>query len=229
MSRSIKTLESIVADVRYETRRTANRNFGIDEYDSIKYLVQREQRRLWWDYDWRFLRRRADLTLEAGERYYDVPEGLSMERITRALVLYGTEWVPLENGITMDDYNLYDSDNDVRSDPQMKWDIINIDGDDQIEVWPIPAAAGTVRFTGIGALGDFVSDNDNCTLDATLITLFAAAKLKPDEESLLASANRLYDKMKGHLARKTPNNKMSMLPQEPPYRNGRKTVIVSQS
>lgn len=227
MSREIKTLESIVADVRYETRRTANRNFGIDEYSSIKYLIQREQRRLWWDHDWSFLRVRKDLTLAAGDRYYDIPAGISLERITSFRVQYGSEWLNLEKGITMDDYALYDSDADVRSDPQMKWAPIKVGADQQIEVWPMPAATGTCRLTGIGELDTFISDDDMCTLDATLLTLFAAAKLKPDEESLLAAANRLYEKQKGHLARATPNNNIS-LAGGAPYNThpGRKVVIV---
>lgn len=210
MSRLIKTLEDIVRDVRYETGRSGDRNFGIDQYDTIKYIVQREQRRLWWDFDWKFLRVRRDLSLVAGQRYYDVPDGLSFERINQAQVKYSEDWLDLESGVGMDEYSIYDSDNDERYDPAMRWDIIDAESGPQIEIWPIPAAAQTVRFTGISGLDAFVADDDTCTLDATLLTFFSAAVVEPENQKLQAAANRLLQKQTSHLTRKTPNNKISM-------------------
>lgn len=230
MARSIKTLESIVRDVRYETGRNPDRNFGIDEYDAIKYLVQRTQKFLWWEYDWRHLRVRVDLTLNAGQRYYDVPTGISFERIVEAQVQFGSTWLDLSSGIDMNDYSLYDSDADARSDPALKWDIININGTAQIEIFPIPVATQTARFTGTGELADFTADDDNCTLDATLITVVAAAKLEPEQKELQAAASRLMVKMRAYDATVTPGNRISMAGGDSPLsrglRSGRKEIVV---
>lgn len=215
MSRLIKTLEAIVADVRRETGRSPDRNFGIDEYDSIKYLVQREQRRLWWDYQWRFLRKKVDLALVAGQRYYDMPGGISFERVTDVRLHFGNQWIPLVMGIDETDYSLYDSDNDQRANPALKWDMIDTSANPdvpapQIEIWPIPVDAQNTRWTGIAELGIFVGDNDNCTLDAMLLTLFAAAKVNPADKDLLAAANKLLKTMEGSEQRRSNGNKINL-------------------
>lgn len=225
MSREIKTLEEIVADVRSETGRSRNRNFGKNEYESIKYRVQREQRALWWDYQWRFLRTTRNLELVAGERYYDVPEGISFERITQARVNFGGQWYDLTLGIDEEDYNTYDSDNDARADPALKWDMMNSAGTPQIEIWPLPETALTCRFRAIGELADFISDNDNCTLDATLITLFTAGALKPEDQTLLARANRLLTKIRGNENRLTGGNRTSMAGAKEPSVRAPKRII----
>ncbi len=215
MSRIIKTLEAIVADVRRETGRSPDRNFGIDEYDSIKYLVQREQRRLWWDYQWRFLRKKVDLALVAGERYYDMPGDISFERVTDVRLHFGNQWIPLAMGINETDYALYDSDNDSRANPALKWDMIDTSANPdapatQIEIWPIPVDAQNTRWTGIAELGKFVDDNDNCTLDADLLTLFTAAKVNESDKDLLAAANKLYKTMQGSEQRRSGGNKVNL-------------------
>lgn len=226
MSREIKTLESIIADVRSETKRSRSRQYGIDEYDNIKYLVQREQRRLWWDHNWKFLKVRRDIALVAGERYYDVPEDLCAERIITSKIQFGSEWIDLTQGIGAEEYSIYDSDADSRADPAEKWDIIDAGAGEQIEIWPKPASAQTARFTGIKNLGEFISDDHTCTLDATLITLFAAAALKPDDEKILAAANRLLTKMRGHEARISNGNFFSMGGSAEPARQPRRIIAV---
>lgn len=200
MARSRKTLEAIIADVRSCTGRSRDRNFGIDEYENIKAIVQQEQRRLWWDHDWQFLKSRWDLSVVAGSRYYSVPAMLCFERISSVCVKFGSEWIPLERGISMSDYSLYDSDDDERSSPAMKWDVIDVAPNDdaatreQIEIWPLSSNAQTVRFEGIRNLDAFVSDDHYCTVDADILTMFSAARIKPEDEKILAAANRLLAK-----------------------------------
>ncbi len=210
MSRTIKTLGAIIADVRSETGRSRSVNFGKGEFESIKYLVQREQLRLWWDTDWEFLRRIEPLTLNAGQRYYDAPGDICIERITRAQVLFGSDYCDLTKGVGMEQYSLFNSDDDVRQDPAERWGVRNTGATDQIEIWPIPVAEQTSKWSGIKNLAEFVEEDANCTLDATLITLFTAAIIKPDKPDLLGAANRLLAKLIGHGARQTPNNSVSM-------------------
>ncbi len=230
MSIEIKTLEAILQDVRYETRRSANRNHGIGEEDSIKYLIQREQRRLWWAHDWKHLRVIAALTINAGQRYYDAPAGISLERINRFQVDFGGEWIDLHKGVDMTHYSIYNSDDDERADPAERWDVRNTGAAAQIEIWPLAASEQSGKLSGIKDLGIFVADEDNCTLDATLITLYAAAKLKPDEPSILAAANDLYKNLSKSDARVTPNNKVSMIGRDsPPRYHPRRIVPVYDS
>lgn len=214
MARLIKTLEAIVDDVRRETGRSVNRNFGQTDFDKIKYLVQREQRRLWLDHDWSFLKIRADKVLVPGDRYYDMPAGISMERVLRARVKYDAEWQDLTRGITEEDYSLFDSDDDVRQDPPEKWDIISTNATGaitaQIEIWPMPSVARTTRWTGVRECAVFVAENDICTLDAQLLALSAAAIMKPDSQEIIAAANQMYKNMKADDSRKTPDNKFNM-------------------
>lgn len=215
MARLIKTLEAIVEDVRRETGRSVNRNFGQDEYGKIAYLIQREQRRLWLDHDWAFLKIRADKILSPGERYYDMPAGISMERVLKARVKYDAEWQDMLRGISEEEYSLFDSDDDVRQDPPERWDIINTTHTGtptpQIEIWPIPSVERTTRWTGVRELAALVADDDNCTLDATLLTLSVAAILKPEDQEKIAAANQVYKNMKADDARQTPNNKINIM------------------
>lgn len=221
--RGVTTLEAIVADIRMESGRSPDRNLGQDEYDSIAHLARREQERLYWDHDWPFLRVFRDLNLAAGSRYYDAPGDLNFERITNVQTKWGAIWTDLERGITMRQYSVWDSDNDIRSAPALKWDMVNTGTPqttptlttEQIEIWPIPSFAATVRFSGFKGLGPFISDADPCTLDPTIITLYCAAELlardgRADAQAKLTAANNLYAKMKGAGQRRTGRGAFSM-------------------
>lgn len=241
--RGVKTLEAIIADTRLESGRSADRNYGQDEYDAIKRLLQREQERLYWDYNWPFLRVQRSIVLAAGQRYYDAPEDLNFARIVSIEVFWGNNWQPLERGITPEDYNYFNSDADVRSDPAEKWDMIltGAEGDteaagEQLEIFPIPATAGELRLVGFANLQPFIADNDVCTLDPTLLSLFASAELlardqRADAQAKLTAANRLYAKMRGASDRRTPSNKFSMAGggdcNSRRYYNGSKIIVVS--
>lgn len=223
MPRGVTTLEQIVANIRYESHRSADRNFGKDQYPAIAHLARRVQYFLYWDHDWSFLKADRTLTLAAGQRFYDAPDDMNFERIARVRTNSLNIWHDLTRGIDVtEDYNSFDPDDDERQDPAYKWDIVNTESvgdnpsaDEQIEIWPVPASAQTVKFRGILNLGPFVSDNDVCTLDNTLIELFAAAELlagdeRADAQAKLAAANRLYAKMRAGSARRTPVNSISM-------------------
>lgn len=215
MTRGVTTLGTMVQNLRYETGRSPNTNIGQDEYASLVYLLQRTQRALYWDFEWPFLKVRRDLSVVAGSRYYDVDDDLDYERILRVRGNGNGVWTPLMRGITMEDYNIFDSDDDSRSSPAQKWDIIDTDTDldaaqEQLEIWPLCETAETVRFEGFKKLGNFTSDNHTCTLDDTLIVLFAAAELLAADESprakpVLNAANNMYRRMRGGAEHKEGN------------------------
>lgn len=230
MPRGVTTLEALVEDLRLETGRSANVNFGQDEYASLVRLLQRTQGNLYWDYEWPFLKVRRDVDLEAGSRYYDFPSDMNFERIFKVRTKIGNVWEPLDKGISMDDYAIRDSDNDARQDPAIKWDIIDAGSGEQMEIWPIPASDDlVVRIDGFKKIGALVSDNDVCTLEPDLIVLFAAAKMLAREKSAdapeaLAAANKLYNNLKRGSNRSgaTP---LGGRPQRPLGRQG--TIVIA--
>lgn len=207
MTRGVTTLETMVQDLRLETRRSPNANIGIDELASLKRLLYRTQLFLYWDFDWPFLKIRRDITLAADQRYYDFDSDMDFERITRIRTNGDGEWCKVTRGITMDHYNSYDSDSGDTADPVERWDIIDAGSGEQLEAWPMPATNGyKLRLEGFKKLGALESDADTCTLDDTLIVLFAASHLLTSQDDKLAQktlqqANKIYTRMRGGATR----------------------------
>ena len=91
----------------------------------------------------------------------------------------------------------------MRSDPVTNIDLRQSDGAVQIEVWPVPASSDqTLRIFYKLPLNAFVANDDTCTLDDTLIVLFAAAELLADAKNERAPkveklAMNLYNKLRG--------------------------------
>lgn len=208
MPRGVTTLETMVRDLRYETRRSANPNIGKDELPALKRILYRTQFFLYWDYDWPFLKVRRDITMAQDQRYYDFPDDMDFERIYQARSNGFNTWNLITRGITMEDYNIYDSDNGDTGTPVRKWDIIDAGSGEQMEVHPMPAEDGEiVRLDGFKKLGALTEDADVCTLDDNLIVLFAAANVLVGQDNnlakeLLAQANKLYLKMRAGAARR---------------------------
>lgn len=231
MPRGITTLEQMVSDLRLETGRSSDNNIGQDEYATLKRILQRTQKDLYYDYDWPFLKVRRDILTQAGERYYDFDADIDPERLFTVKIKHGNIWLPVVRGITMDDYSIRDSDDDQnRSDPVEKWDIIDAGAGEQMELWPIPATNDlTVRMQGFKGLGAFVSDNAVCTLDNDLIVLFAAAKIlarekAEDAKEALAAAQKLYLNIRRGLNRDVQPTSLSTVTASDLHRN--KGVIV---
>lgn len=208
MTRGVTTLETMVRDLRLETRRSSNTNFGQDEYEALKRLLYRTQFFLYWDFAWPFLKVRRDITLQATDRYYDFPTDMDFERIIRVRANGNGAWTPIIRGIGMEQYDIFDSDDAETSFPVERWDIIDAGSGDQLEVWPMPSQDDEIlRFEGFKKLADFSADDDVCTLDDTLIVLFAAAELLTGEDPELAkvklqAANKLYLRMRGGAERR---------------------------
>jgi hypothetical protein len=107
-------------------------------------------------------------------------------------------------GIGSAEYSTLDSENDVRSDPVLKWDMR--DGN-QFEVWPLPgtnatATDGIVRFWGIRNLKPVLQDADIFELDDDMIVLYAAAELllsrdQKDAQAKLDQAAAIYQRARG--------------------------------
>lgn len=191
-----KQLSELVAQLRAETGRTQDVSVGTDEYHNLTNLLQRTQETLYDEYDWPFLTVERSLQLNTGQRYYDFPEDLDFDGIKTVRYRYGNVYVPLERGITYDDYSIYDSNIGEQSSPILKWDVRNTRSDtdvhtgshEQMEIWPIPSEPETVHFFGTKKLTALTQEEDRADLDDRLIVLFAAAEMLARQNSNDASA-----------------------------------------
>lgn len=204
------TLGQLLDDLRAEVGHSLNPALGTNTRDVLINVLQRQQKRLWEDYAWPFLRVTRDVTVQAGLRYYNLPADLTFERVEMAEFKWGDRWYQLAYRIGREQLNQYDSDRDVRSWPVERWDTTD---DGRIEIWPVPAqngssttGDGTVRLTGIRKLKTFVSDADTADLDDQLIVLYAAAEIlarqkQADAPNKLQQAQAHYARLKARTAK----------------------------
>lgn len=189
MARNKQLLE-LVAQLRAETGRTQKVSVGVDELDNLKEVLRRTQEVLYDDYEWPHLRVQDTVTLANGQRYYDLPVNLNFDRIQQVKFKYNNVYTYLERGIDFDDYSIFDSNNDERSSPTLKWDIRNTGSGEQLEFWPIPNGVDSVYFLGTKKLGNLIEENDTADLDDRLIVLFAAAEMLARQKSADASTKQ---------------------------------------
>lgn len=210
MARNV-SLGVLIDDLRAEAGHSLQANLGTAMREVLIKVLQRQQRRLWEDYDWTFLRVERDVPVQAGQRFYNFPSDLTLERIEKVEFKYGDRWIPLHYGIGREHYDQYDSDRDVRGFPVECWKEAD---NDQVELWPIPSQNGStvtatdvVRFTGIRKLRPLVAESDLADLDDTLLVLFSAAEILAREKSADASlklqmAEKHYTRLKGRNAKR---------------------------
>jgi len=178
----------------------------------VKAAIKREYERLYDEFDWPFLRVTEDVLTQAGQRYYDVPDTINFDRIEKVDYLWGDRWVPLDRGIDVSNLNTYNSDEDERSDPMLRWDIKWTGDTTQIEVWPIPASNEIpIRFTGIRNMTRLVGDGDRCDLDDQMVSMFAAAELlarknSPEAQLKQQKAVERYRLIRGRSIQTRANN-----------------------
>lgn len=199
------TLNEITLMLRVLLGQAVSPSAGTEFVDHLHTAINMAQESLYDEYDWRFKRGVRDKTLNVGQRYYDFPADMPPENIEKVHVLWNGLYSALQNGIGPEEYNAYNSDEDARSDPPRKWDIIDT-GTTQFEVWPIPASAGELRFHGKVALAQMVGGDDVAMLDDNLIALTAASMLESDAEKALKygqMASRRLNTLRGRMASKT--------------------------
>lgn len=179
--------------------------------------LQRTQEMLWGDFAWPHLRVDRVVELQAGQRYYDMPTDIDIDRIERIEVRFNSAYCELKWGIEACHYAVFDSDLDVRSSPAQRVRIVE---DEQLEIWPIPdvdadpdTLEGRVKITGIRQLRPLVADDDRADLDDRLIVLYAAAEWlarngAKDAQVKQDKANRHYLKIRGGLM---PRRRFGML------------------
>lgn len=198
----------LVTRLRAALRRSTSVAVGVDDLDSLKTTLNHHYDLLYQQNDWPHLRKVFDLPLVAGERYYDLPEGLDANRIEDADVSWSGTRHPVRQGIGLSEMEAFDSDEDERSEPVLRYDIRWTGTSTQLEVWPIPTTGDqTLRIRGTQALTRLVEDADVCLLDDTVVVLYAAAELEADAKKAdfkAQVAREHLQKLKGRGATNAP-------------------------
>lgn len=190
-------LSTLITNLRHESNQSATLALGVQTRDRFKHILNRVQRELWAQHRWPGQNIDRDTTLLAGSRFYTYPSGLDYEGVQHAWVKNGTEWLGLGYGIGPAEYTLYNSEENFRSWPALKWDHRAETG--MFEVWPTPSQGGTLRMRGRRVLTDMLNDSDECLLDGDMIVFYAAAEILADQKS--PRANIMLDKGKAIYAR----------------------------
>lgn len=202
------TLEKLLDQYRAECRLSLNSAHNQQDREAQVNHIQRVQAELWENFNWPHMRVRRELLCQAGQRYYDVPEDLSIDRLEMVEFRSDGVWRRLRTNITAGEYATVDSDLDQRSWPIVSWQLYE---GEQVEVWPIANANGnpdtidgTLRFTGIRNLAALVDDDDRADLDDKCIILYCAAERlsatgAKDAQYKLDKANARLAKLRGDL------------------------------
>lgn len=193
----------LVYDLRAELERSSDPAAGVSDLPTLKRKIQRVYETLYAEYDWPHLSQKFDpIELQAGQRYYEFPTDLDFDRIEDVVVWQNSVPLRPKRGIGFEELTQYNSDDDERSDPVMKWDVQFVTNKEMCEVWPIPASAGqTIQFKGTKKFQQLVDDADLCLLDDHIVILHAAAELAPpksgNRQAFLAAAQQRMDRIKG--------------------------------
>lgn len=174
------TLEKLLDDLRAEIGVSLNpAHNAADKLPQIK-LLQRTQETLADEFAWPHMVVERQIPLQAGQRYYDTPEDIAVDKLIRIEVFSDGGWRTLLHGIGAPEYAAWNSDLDERNFPPRRW---RIHEDEDIEIWPISDSDGAastlegyLKFTGVRKLRPLVDEADRCDLDSRLIVLRAAAE-----------------------------------------------------
>jgi hypothetical protein len=169
--------------LRAEVGQSLNPAQGSNAQGQYDMMLDRTQRELWEQYEWPHLFYYTDLAVQTGQRFYDYPVGMPFDAILRGHYLdSGTNWLPLGYQIGLHCYSQYGGESGRAWPPQRWQNVPQFSAGKTIpvgklELWPVPAQNGTLRFNGQALVNALVSDNDVAVLDDTLITLFTAAEI----------------------------------------------------
>lgn len=209
------TIIELLNQFRAEARLSANVAHNVHDRDAQVNLLQRVQSWLWDEVAWPHLRVQRQVPLQEGQRYYDPPPELDIDRIDIVEVRIDSRWYKLGQGIEAEHFAAHDSDLDARAWPPRRWQLHE---GEQIEVWPIPDQNGDVatlegmlRYTGIRRLSPLVKDDDTADLDDRLLILFAAAERLAatggkDAQIKLDLANKRLLRLRGNLTKRDTFN-----------------------
>lgn len=231
------TRQRLVEMIRNEIRSSSNTSRSLDNLPYLHEMISRYNETITDEFGWPYMNLAKDQamkTLAAGQRYYDFPVKLSIEHIKKVWYKQsaGSGWIPLEQGIGPKEYNGMDSDENLRSEPVVKWEFVTDDNDNlQFEVWPMPVSSGAlIWFEGRKKPNAMSNDTDRADHDDRLISLRAAgealkAKSKADSDMKIALAGDRFTRLTARLS----NPRMVSLNGPAPVNRNRKRILVARS
>lgn len=228
------TLTVLLDDLREELGTSNSPSIGQAERAILVRALNRAQKFYFNDFNWPHLRVRSDVLSVAGQRYYDLPNDISLDHVEKIDVKWGESWLPVERGIPNELYTAVDSDDDIRLDPVQRWDVIDVGTGAQIEFWPIPSTNNIIiRFEGFKEPPKLINGSDQALLDDDLIVLTAAAKLlarngAEDAEEAANAARRRYEVLKTRGVSRRLNNPSFARKQEHTRQRPRNIVAVDK-
>lgn len=192
-----RQLSGMLTALRAECGHSTAVAAGLNDRDSLLYLLNRVQVDLWEDYDWPDLRVDRDIQLADGVRYYPYPADLRLEDVDHVWVWGAANTVyELKYDITPVQYLLWNSEDGAKSWPPQRWQH-NADTN-AIELWPIPdatAAGAKLRLRGTRTPQELINDSDTPLLPWRVIVLTAAAEVlaRQEDPSAQAKAQRAQE------------------------------------
>lgn len=131
-------------------------------------FLQSAQDQLWSQFEWRHLIKYDEKTTGVGQTLYDWATDCDSARPLREIAIYdGSCWIPLREGISFS----------MRSDDSQTIPA-RYERYAQMEVWPAPDAAYTIRRYYVRTCDRFTQDNDAATIDDGAVFLHALAAAK---------------------------------------------------
>lgn len=212
-----KQFTQLLSDLRAELGRNNDPGVRASDLAQLQQVLSQTYEQLYAGYDWPHLRQTFPrINLAAGQRYYDFPDDMDFDRMEYVALWRDGDPIEIDRGIGFEQYATYDSENDDRSDPVVRWDVRWVSTKEQLEVWPIPASNHQqIQFIGIKKFVDLVNDADKCLLDDNLVVLTAAQRLDTDDKRIRARAiqlARLEQTLKGRATSGGETFKLSSRP-----------------
>jgi hypothetical protein len=177
------SLSTLVSMVRAEAGHSLSVAQGLNTLDRLKHVIRRTQYELWTAFDWPQIATRWDVSIGANQADAAFPTDVEFDQIHTVWwtseAVSDPNWTPVKFKIPEDAIPPTGIAPSKGSRPEF-WDIVTDPASPhatKIRVWPTPSKAGFLRLKGQYKLNGMVEDTDTCTLDATLIALFAAAEI----------------------------------------------------
>jgi hypothetical protein len=212
-----KQFAQLVTALRAELERSTDPAAGVAGLPTLKQVIARNYEAAYQDYDWPHLNTIFDkIPLNAGQRYYDFPEGCDFDDLEEIVVWWNAQPVPIERGIGFEDYATYDSEEGATSDPVIKWDVRATDTHEQMEVWPVPASnQQSIQIRGQRKFEPLINDEDLCRIDDQIVVLASAVELLPAKartsvQAKLAAAQSRLARVKGRSKAASPSVRMGL-------------------
>lgn len=211
------TLIKLLTEYRAKARLSLNPAHNVQVRETQVALLQATQEWLWNDFDWPHMEVERQQVTQNGQRYYDPPSDVKIDRIIRLEVFANGCWERLTPGIGAFEYSTHNSDlsdDDVstRAWPPLRW---RLHEDEDLEIWPVPdqdavtdTREGYLKIVGTRDLSPFVEDTDRADLDDRLIVGFAVAETlaatgAKDAQIKLDQANELYRRLRAGMTKRT--------------------------